>query len=79
MSIETVVTGRLVTSKLICDVCNTTIAVSAATGIDAAERGLSKEEHKDQNWGHECPRCRTLRHNAYDRWVTRTQDEVRND
>ena len=74
MSIETKVTGRLVTAKLICDSCKTTIAISASTGIDAAERGLPKERYKDQNWGHECARCRQLRCGGYDKWVTRTSE-----
>jgi len=70
MSVETKVTGRLVTAKLICDACGTIIEISSATGIDQAERGLSKETHKDQNFGHECPGCRKRRRNAYDRYVT---------
>ncbi len=74
MSVDISVVGKKVTADLICDSCGVIIASFQDTGIDAAERGLPKERYKDQNWGHECARCRQLRCGGYDKWVTRTSE-----
>ena len=51
--------------SIICDECELVIG-TVEEGYEADE--LSRQ-YRDQNWGHECTRCRKARERAYDRYV----------
>ena len=50
--------------RIICDECKQTIGEE----LEGHNEVLSKK-YRDQNFGHECTRCRKNRENAYDMWV----------
>jgi hypothetical protein len=69
MSIITTATRTGNKSELICDKCKVIIAVASGVGVDETERKLPSQKYRDQNWGHECERCRKSRERDYDRYV----------
>ena len=57
-------------SDLVCDKCEDIIASAYANSIDGAESQLPILEYRDQNFGHECMKCRKRRERLYDNWAT---------
>lgn len=71
--IDTKVINRIVRAYLICDKCKQVIQVNNGETQDTAVDGLNSSKYRDQNWGHECEKCKTRRHRAYDIYVTSIQ------
>jgi len=52
--------------RIVCNECEALLG-DGPEGSDEVER-IAKQ-CRDQNWGHECTRCREARESAYDMWV----------